>query len=78
MPLVRGKPTKNGQAPKVVSWMRVFSFMFFAALASSDILGDRPERRKIMVTPYFPMNSSGRRMLPFLPSCKYPYYYCVE
>jgi hypothetical protein len=51
--------------------MRVFSFMFFAALASSDILRDRPERRKIMVTPYFPMNSSGRRMLSFLPSCKY-------
>jgi len=71
MPLVRGKPTKNGQAPKVVSWMRMFSFMFFAALASSDILRDRPERRKIMVTPYFPMNSSGQRMLLFFPSCKY-------
>ena len=29
-----------------------------------------PERRKITVTPYFPMKSSGLSTLPFLPSCE--------
>jgi hypothetical protein len=28
-----------------------------------------PDRRKMIVTPNFPMNSSGLSMPPFLPSC---------
>mmetsp|Transcript_13843 Transcript_13843/g.25044 ORF Transcript_13843/g.25044 Transcript_13843/m.25044 type:complete len:269 (-) Transcript_13843:216-1022(-) len=67
-PLVNGRPTRKGHAPNVAAWIIAFSFMFFAALLSSASLRLRPERRKMTVTPYFPMNSSGRSRLPFLPS----------
>ena len=69
-PFVNGTPTKNGHAPNVMSWIRPFNFKFEAAFVSSESLRLSPERRKIMVTPYFPMKSSGRSMLPFLPSCE--------
>mmetsp|Transcript_28032 Transcript_28032/g.56314 ORF Transcript_28032/g.56314 Transcript_28032/m.56314 type:complete len:224 (+) Transcript_28032:627-1298(+) len=67
-PFVNGTPTKNGQAPNVMSWMRPFNFKFAAAFVSSESLRLSPERRKIMVTPYFPMKSSGLSILPFFPS----------
>ena len=68
IPRVKGKPIKNGQAPNVHAWIRVFNLTLAKAFVSSDNLRDNPERRKITVTPYFPMNSSGCNMLPFLPS----------
>ena len=68
-PFVNGTPTKNGHAPNVMSWMRLFNFKFAAAFVSSASLRLSPERRKITVTPYFPMNSSGLSTLPFFPSC---------
>lgn len=70
-PFVKGTPTKNGQTPNVMSWMRPFNFKFAAAFVSSDIFRLSPERRKIMATPYFPMKSSGLSTLPFFPSCAY-------
>jgi hypothetical protein len=33
IPLVIGRPTKNGHAPKVIVWMRLFNFMLTAAFA---------------------------------------------
>jgi hypothetical protein len=33
-PFVNGRPTKNGQAPNVISWIRPFSFKFAAAFVS--------------------------------------------
>lgn len=68
-PFVNGTPTKNGHTPNVMSWIRPFNFKFAAALVSSESLRLSPERRKMTVTPNFPMNSSGFSMPPFLPSC---------
>ena len=70
IPFVSGKPAKNGQAPNVMACINPFSFMFVAAFVSSESLRLRPERRKMDVTPYFPMKSSGLNMLPFFPSCR--------
>lgn len=68
-PFVTGTPTKNGQTPNVMSWMRPFNFKFAAAFVSSASLRLSPESKNIMVTPYFPMKSSGLSILPFFPSC---------
>ena len=68
MHFVIGNPTKNGQAPKVIVWINPFNFIFDAAFVSSCSLRLMPLIRKMVVTPYFPMNNSGRMTLPFLPS----------
>ena len=68
MPRVSGTPIKKGQAPNVISCINALSFILAAAFANSDNLRLSPESRKMVVTPYLPMNNSGCSMLPFLPS----------
>ena len=68
MPRVSGTPIKKGQAINVISCIEVLSFILAAAFVNSDNLRLSPEIRKIVITPYFPINSSGCSMLPFLPS----------
>ncbi len=68
IPLVNGSPARNGQAPKVMAWIIPFNFILAKALVSSANLRLNPERRKMEVTPYFPMKSSGLNTLPFFPS----------
>lgn len=58
----------NGKAPNVIVCISPFSLTFDAAFVSSSSLRLMPLRRKITVTPYFPMNSSGLTMLPFFPN----------
>jgi len=41
--------------------------MFDAASFNSDSSTDNPESRKMPVTPYFPKNISGFKILPFAP-----------
>jgi len=65
---VRGTPTSAGHAPNMASWTSEFSLKCVTASASSESWRDRPERRNMHVTPNFPINSSGRRTPPFIPT----------
>ena len=49
---VRGTPIRKGPAAKVIAWMAVFNFRLENALVNSASLRLKPERRKIVVTPY--------------------------
>mmetsp|Transcript_11802 Transcript_11802/g.25377 ORF Transcript_11802/g.25377 Transcript_11802/m.25377 type:complete len:113 (+) Transcript_11802:749-1087(+) len=49
---VSGYPIRNGHAANVMAWMEVFNFRLENALVNSVSLRLRPERRKIVVTPY--------------------------
>lgn len=44
------------------------SLTFATAFVNSDASKESPESRKIRVTPNLPMNNSGRKIPPFLPS----------
>ena len=49
---VRGTPIRKGPTAKVIAWMAVFNFRLENALVNSVSLRLKPERRKIVVTPY--------------------------
>ena len=57
--VVTGNPMRRGHAPKVAAWMALFSFTLASASVSSDNSRDRPDMRKMNVTPNLPMNNSG-------------------
>mmetsp|Transcript_19798 Transcript_19798/g.46061 ORF Transcript_19798/g.46061 Transcript_19798/m.46061 type:complete len:212 (+) Transcript_19798:508-1143(+) len=65
---VNGRPTKSGQAPKVASWMALFSRKLDTASFSSDNSKERPDKRNTNVTPNFPIMSSGLKYPPLLPT----------
>ena len=67
---LRGKPIINGHNPNITSPISPFSLILETASVNSEVCKERPERRKIMPTPYFPMKSSGRKMPPLTPSCQ--------
>ena len=68
-PFVTGRPSKRGQSAKFANCVSPLSFTFLIACDSSDSSSESPDNRKIQVTPYFPMKSSGRSKPPFLPNC---------
>jgi len=67
-PRVNGNPTRNGHAANVTDCIKALSRPFDAALVRSADFSPSPDRRNIDVAPYSPMNSSGRKRPPSLPS----------
>lgn len=66
--VVNGTPTRNGQARNDPAWIIKFNLMFAMALFNSDNSSDNPDKRKMHVTPNFPIKSSGFIIPPFTPS----------
>jgi hypothetical protein len=66
---LRGTPIRNGHNPNITSSMSPLSFTLETAFVNSEACKERPERRNISPTPYFPMKSSGRKIPPFTPNC---------
>mmetsp|Transcript_35037 Transcript_35037/g.51219 ORF Transcript_35037/g.51219 Transcript_35037/m.51219 type:complete len:133 (+) Transcript_35037:765-1163(+) len=68
MTLSSGRPMANGHATNVMNCMREFKDTFDTASFKSANLRDRPDSKKMHVTPNFPMNNSGLSIPPFCPS----------
>mmetsp|Transcript_13144 Transcript_13144/g.17199 ORF Transcript_13144/g.17199 Transcript_13144/m.17199 type:complete len:248 (+) Transcript_13144:1792-2535(+) len=62
-----GRPMRYGHAAKVPSCINELSLKFDAAALSCDNSSARPDNRNIKVTPYLPINNSGRRTPPLDP-----------
>ena len=63
-----GIPANNGHAKNDNPCVNTFNLIFAKASVNSDNSKDNPDIKKMNITPYFPMNNSGRSIPPDFPS----------